>query len=46
MSLLGIDVGATGCKTAAFAEDGKVLAAAYPNDLRCGSGRLGARARC
>jgi xylulokinase len=29
MSLLGIDVGTTGCKTCAFCEDGTLLAAAY-----------------
>lgn len=29
MSLLGIDVGTTGCKTVVFAEDGVVLAGAY-----------------
>ncbi len=29
MSLLGIDVGTTGCKAAAFAEDGRCLATAY-----------------
>ena len=29
MSLLGIDVGTTGCKTAAFALDGRCLASAY-----------------
>lgn len=29
MSLLGIDVGTTGCKAAAFSEDGEQLAAAY-----------------
>lgn len=29
MSLLGIDVGTTGCKVACFAEDGRLLAAAY-----------------
>lgn len=29
MSLLGIDVGTTGCKAAAFAEDGACLATAY-----------------
>jgi len=29
MSLLGLDVGTTGCKAAAFSEDGRCLAAAY-----------------
>jgi xylulokinase len=29
MSLLGIDVGTSGCKAAVFAEDGRLLAAAY-----------------
>ena len=29
MSLLGIDVGTTGCKAAAFSQDGRCLAAAY-----------------
>ena len=29
MSLLGIDVGTTGCKTCAFCEDGTLLAAAF-----------------
>ena len=29
MSLLGIDVGTTGCKVIAFCEDGTVLAQAY-----------------
>jgi len=29
MSLLGIDVGTTGCKTAVFSEDGLMLASAY-----------------
>ena len=29
MSLLGLDVGTTGCKAAAFAEDGRLLASAY-----------------
>ncbi len=29
MSLLGIDVGTTGCKAAAFAEDGRCLASSY-----------------
>ena len=29
MSLLGIDVGTTGCKAAAFSEDGICLASAY-----------------
>ena len=29
MSLLGIDVGTTGCKTAVFAADGKILTSAY-----------------
>jgi xylulokinase len=29
MSILGIDVGTTGCKVACFAEDGRCLAAAY-----------------
>jgi xylulokinase len=29
MSLLGIDVGTSGCKAAAFSEDGQLLAAAY-----------------
>ena len=29
MSLLGIDLGTTGCKAVAFSEDGKILAAAY-----------------
>ena len=29
MSLLGIDVGTTGCKTAAFSEEGDLLASAY-----------------
>ena len=29
MSLLGIDVGTTGCKAAAFSESGEMLATAY-----------------
>ena len=29
MSLLGIDVGTTGCKVIAFHEDGEILAQAY-----------------
>ncbi len=29
MSLLGIDAGTTGCKTAVFSEDGRLLASAY-----------------
>jgi xylulokinase len=29
MSLLGIDVGTTGCKAAAFSEDGRILALHY-----------------
>jgi len=29
MSVLGIDVGTSGCKAAAFAESGKLLASAY-----------------
>ena len=29
MSLLGIDVGTTGCKVIAFREDGEILAQAY-----------------
>ena len=29
MSLMGIDLGTTGCKAAAYSEDGRVLAAAY-----------------
>ncbi|MBN2311959.1 MAG: hypothetical protein JXR94_23480 [Candidatus Hydrogenedentes bacterium] len=29
MSLLGLDVGTTGCKASAFSEDGRVLATAY-----------------
>ena len=29
MSLLGIDVGTTGCKTAVFSEDGQLLSSAY-----------------
>ena len=29
MSLLGIDVGTTGCKSVLFSEDGEILASAY-----------------
>ena len=29
MSLLGIDVGTTGCKTAVFSEEGLLLASSY-----------------
>ena len=29
MSLLGVDIGTTGCKAAAFTEDGRCLASAY-----------------
>ena len=41
MSLLGIDVGTTGCKAAAFSLDGREIAAAYREHatLRPGPGR-------
>ena len=41
MSLLGIDVGTTGCKAAAFSADGQSLAAAYREytTLRTGDDR-------
>ena len=29
MSLLGIDVGTTGCKAAVFSEEGRLIAVAY-----------------
>jgi xylulokinase len=36
MSLLGIDVGTTGCKTALFSEEGHLLASAYEEyDIQC-----------
>lgn len=37
MSLLGIDVGTTGCKAVAFADDGRILGGAYREyDIRIG----------
>ena len=36
MSLVGIDVGASGCKTAAFSDAGELIASAYAeHDIQC-----------
>ncbi len=40
MSLLGIDVGTSGCKSVVFSETGAILASAYQeyDFLRCAAG--------